>query len=104
MIGIVATPVTLLLIAGEFDLSVGTMIGAAGIAIAYPIVNSAGRSGRRCVCGFAARGGIGTLNGLMVVRMGIPSFLVTLGMHVHPARGHARPRRSCWSEPRRSSA
>src|SRR5271154_2296871 len=36
-IGIIATPVTLLLVAGEFDLSVGTAIGAAGIAIAYPL-------------------------------------------------------------------
>jgi hypothetical protein len=36
-IGILATPVTLLLVAGEFDLSVGTMIAAGGIAVAFPI-------------------------------------------------------------------
>jgi simple sugar transport system permease protein len=38
-IGIVATPITLLLVSGEFDLSVGTMIGAGGILLAYPIVH-----------------------------------------------------------------
>src|SRR5919205_338497 len=35
-LGIVAVPVSLLMIAGEFDLSVGSMIGAAGILIALP--------------------------------------------------------------------
>lgn len=34
-IGILAVPITLLLIAGEFDLSVGVMIGAASIVVAY---------------------------------------------------------------------
>ena len=34
-IGIIAAPITLLMIAGEFDLSVGSMVGAAEVAIAY---------------------------------------------------------------------
>jgi simple sugar transport system permease protein len=33
-LGIVAVPVALLMIAGEFDLSVGSMIGAAGMVVA----------------------------------------------------------------------
>ena len=37
-LGILAAPVALLMIAGEFDLSVGSMIGFAGIIIAIPTV------------------------------------------------------------------
>ena len=37
-LGILAAPVALLMIAGEFDLSVGSMIGFAGILIAIPTV------------------------------------------------------------------
>ena len=37
-VGIIAVPVTLLLIAGEFDLSVGVMVGATGMAGAFTIV------------------------------------------------------------------
>ena len=37
-LGILAAPVALLMIAGEFDLSVGSMIGFAGILIAIPAV------------------------------------------------------------------
>src|SRR5688572_9434209 len=33
-LGIVAVPVSLLMISGEFDLSVGSMVGAAGMIIA----------------------------------------------------------------------
>jgi len=37
-LGIVVIPVALLMIAGEFDLSVGSMIGAAGMLLAIPTV------------------------------------------------------------------
>lgn len=79
-IGIVATPVTLLLVAGEFDLSVGTAIGAAGIAIAYPLVNFHWPLWAALLSGFAVTSLVGLVNGLLVVRLGIPSFLATLGM------------------------
>jgi simple sugar transport system permease protein len=77
-IGIVAIPVTLLLIAGEFDLSVGVTIGATGIAIAYPIVFLGWPLWASLLCGAALAAAVGLANGLVVVRMGIPSFLVTL--------------------------
>ena len=38
-LGILAAPVALLMIAGEFDLSIGSMIGFAGIVIAIPTVD-----------------------------------------------------------------
>jgi simple sugar transport system permease protein len=77
-IGIVAVPVTLLLIAGEFDLSVGVMIGASGIAVAYTIETFNCPLWAGLLVGFAVAGLVGAINGLIVVRMGIPSFLVTL--------------------------
>ena len=36
-LGILATAVSLLMIGGEFDLSIGSMIGAAGMVIAIPV-------------------------------------------------------------------
>ena len=45
-LGILVVPVALLMISGEFDLSVGSMVGAAGMIIAIPTSSSAGRCGR----------------------------------------------------------
>src|SRR5579863_9848260 len=79
MIGVIGTPVTLLLVAGEFDLSVGTMIGAAGVIVAYPIVNFGWPLWAAAGLGFVVAALIGAFNGIVVVWLSIPSFLVTLG-------------------------
>ncbi len=78
-LGVLAAPVALLMIAGEFDLSVGSTIGAAGMALLlltdqlgwalWPAIGVA--------VGLAVL--VGLLNGWLVVRTGLPSFLVTLG-------------------------
>jgi simple sugar transport system permease protein len=79
-VGIIAIPVTLLLVAGEFDLSVGAMVGAGGILFSYPVVYH----GWPIVAGLAlAIGGacvVGAVNGLLVTRTRLPSFIVTLAM------------------------
>jgi simple sugar transport system permease protein len=79
-IGIVASPITLLLVAGEFDLSIGTMIAAAGVVVAYPISFLGWPIWAATCAGLAAAAIIGAINGVLVVRLGIPSFLATLGM------------------------
>jgi simple sugar transport system permease protein len=79
-IGIIASPITLLLVAGEFDLSVGTMVGAAGIAVAYPIVHLGWPLWAALCSGLTLAAIVGIANGLLIVRLGIPSFLATLGM------------------------
>jgi simple sugar transport system permease protein len=79
-IGLIATPVTLLLVAGEFDLSVGTAIGAAGIAIAYPLAYFHWPLWAALLSGFVVTSLVGLVNGLLVVRLCIPSLLATLGM------------------------
>ena len=78
-LGILAAPVALLMIAGEFDLSVGSMIGFAGILIAIPSVFWGWPVWLSLVFSFFVCGAIGALNGLAVVRTGLPSFIVTLG-------------------------
>jgi simple sugar transport system permease protein len=77
-IGIVSVAVALLMIAGEFDLSAGVMVGSAGL-LAGLLSTRLGLHLWLCVAAalvFAA--GVGWLNGYVVVRTGLPSFIVTL--------------------------
>jgi simple sugar transport system permease protein len=78
-LGILAAPVALLMIAGEFDLSIGSMIGFAGILIAIPAVIWGWPIWLSVLVAFLVCGIVGYLNGLVVVRTGLPSFIVTLG-------------------------
>ena len=77
-LGIIAVAAAMLMIGGEFDLSIGSMIGAAGVIIAIPAVQW-GWPLWACVLlafGFACL--VGYINGSIVVRSGLPSFIVTL--------------------------
>src|SRR5262245_17941141 len=62
-LGILAAPVALLMIAGEFDLSVGSMIGFAGILIAIPAVFWGWPVWLSIVVAFIVCASIGALNG-----------------------------------------
>ncbi|RME18662.1 MAG: ABC transporter permease [Alphaproteobacteria bacterium] len=75
---IIAVGACLLMIAGEFDLSVGSMIGFAGMMIAIFSVTLGWPMWLAIVVTFALALGIGALNGFIVVRTGLPSFIVTL--------------------------
>ena len=78
-LGIIATAAALLIIAGEFDLSVGSMIGFAGVVIG--LLRDAARLaalGRRSDRPSRWRSLVGYLNGLIVVKTRLPSFIVTL--------------------------
>src|SRR5437867_8165803 len=76
--GIVAVPVALLMIGGEFDLSAGVMIGSSGLLLGYLTtyqnINIWPAMG--LVLLFALL--VGFLNGLTVVKTKLPSFIVTL--------------------------
>ena len=78
-LGILAAAVSLLMIAGEFDLSVGSMIGFAGIIIAIPPTIWGWPVWASVLLAFTSCALVGYLNGLTVVRTGLPSFIVTLG-------------------------
>lgn len=79
-IGILAVPVTLLLVAGEFDLSIGAAVGATGVLVSYVVVELQLPLGVGLLAGFAIAVVIGLINGLLTTYTGIPSFLVTLAM------------------------
>ncbi len=78
-LGILAVAVCLLMIGGEFDLSVGSIIGAASMSIlllsthfGWPLWPAIGATMLICLT-------IGFCNGYLVTRTGLPSFIVTLG-------------------------
>lgn len=79
-IGILAAPVTLLLVAGEFDLSVGAAVGTVGIVEAFLVVDQDWPFWAGFLVALCVAAAIGLTNGLIVVTSGIPSFLVTLAM------------------------
>ena len=79
-LGIIAVPVGMLMIAGEFDLSVGAVVGASSMIVAMgtgyyslsPWIGVGVAVGAAALVGFA--------NGLIVTRTRLPSFIVTLSM------------------------
>ncbi|MEM9011170.1 MAG: ABC transporter permease [Pseudomonadota bacterium] len=75
---IIAVGACLLMIAGEFDLSVGSMIGFSGMMIAIFAVTLGWPVWMAIIVTFAMALAIGALNGFIVVRTGLPSFIVTL--------------------------
>jgi simple sugar transport system permease protein len=77
-IGILGATVALLMIAGEFDLSVGSLIGVSAILLALLMGQYGLPAWLAVVIMFAVVLGLGALNGWLVVRTGLPSFLVTL--------------------------
>ena len=77
-LGIVVLGVALLMISGEFDLSVGSIsaVGALAVAMFYQLgLNPFLAMAIGIGCGICA----GAINGLVSVKFGIPSFIVTLG-------------------------
>jgi simple sugar transport system permease protein len=78
-LGILAVAVALLMIGGEFDLSVGSMIGFAGVVIAIPAAMWGWPVWSTILLAFAVAMLVGYLNGLVVMRTRLPSFIVTLG-------------------------
>ncbi|MBT8155806.1 ABC transporter permease [Epibacterium ulvae] len=75
---IIAVGACLLMIAGEFDLSVGSMIGFAGMMIAIFAVTLGWPVWMAILVTFVLCTMIGALNGFIVIRTGLPSFIVTL--------------------------
>lgn len=75
---IIAVGACLLMIAGEFDLSVGSMIGFAGIVIAILSVQMGWPVWLAILCAFALCIGLGAFTGFLVIQTGLPSFIVSL--------------------------
>ena len=79
-LGLIALAMTLLMTAGEFDLSVGSLFGFAPVVM-WTLFNAGWTSlGGAYFISLVVAALIGLVNGLFVTRLKIPSFLVTLGM------------------------
>jgi simple sugar transport system permease protein len=78
-IGIVAVGVGLLMIGGEFDLSAGVAAITYGLTTALMCYQLTLNMWVGAIVSLLLAFAIGWLNGYLVVRTGIPSFLVTLG-------------------------
>lgn len=80
MTSIMAVGMTFVLSTGEIDLSFGSVVALSSIVCALTL-NATGSIllaiGSALLAGFS----IGLINGLFVAKVGIPSFLVTLGMN-----------------------
>lgn len=77
-LGIIAIGACVLMIAGEFDLSIGSMIGFAGMMIAIPSVYFHWPVWLAILFAFAGSMALGWLNGYLVIKTRLPSFIVTL--------------------------
>lgn len=77
-LGVIAIGACLLMIAGEFDLSVGSMIAFSGMCMVLLIRFGGFPAWAAILIGFAVALSIGALIGMLVVRTGLPSFIVSL--------------------------
>jgi simple sugar transport system permease protein len=77
-LGVLAVGAALLMIAGEFDLSVGSMIGFSGMMMAIPCLYWGWPVWLSVLFAFSVAMCLGGLNGWLVVKTGLPSFIVTL--------------------------
>ena len=76
--GIMSVPVGLLMIGGEFDLSTGVMTGATAIVTGLLVGRLHWNAWLAIAATFAFAALIGLLNGYIVVKSRLPSFIVTL--------------------------
>jgi simple sugar transport system permease protein len=79
-LGIIALGMTLLLTAGEFDLSIGAVFALASVVVMLLVQNAGWGLGFALLAGLMICIAIGWINGILVTKVGISSFLVTLSM------------------------
>jgi simple sugar transport system permease protein len=77
-LGIMAIAVALLMIGGEFDLSTGVMTGTTGLVAGLLSTRMGWPLWAAIFVSLLFALAIGYLNGLMVIKTGLPSFIVTL--------------------------
>ncbi|MEU8578132.1 ABC transporter permease [Streptomyces asoensis] len=78
-IGIMALPVALLMIGGEFDLSSGVAVITSALTASMLAYQLSMNIWVGAIAALIVSLAIGFLNGWLVVRTGLPSFLITLG-------------------------
>ncbi|MEU4602962.1 ABC transporter permease [Kribbella sp. NPDC023972] len=79
LIGVMAVPVSLLMIGGEFDLSAGVAVTTSGLTAGLFAYQLSVNVWVGVVVALALSLLVGLFNGWLLMRTGLPSFLVTLG-------------------------
>lgn len=79
ILGIVSSGMTMLMISGNIDLSVGTALSLAGV-VTGRVLDSGYGQGTAVVVGILTGGLIGLVNGVIVARTRVQPFISTLGM------------------------
>ena len=77
---LIALGQTLVILTGGIDLSVGSIIAVAGMTSAAVAVNNPGQVWMTVLSAMAVGLLAGSINGLLVARVDVPPFIVTLGM------------------------
>ena len=85
---IVTVGMTLVLIVGGIDLSVGSVLGFSATVVGVALINWGLPLYAACLLGIGAGLLCGSMNGILVAYLSLPSFIVTLGM-LEMARGLA---------------
>ncbi|HEX7973967.1 MAG TPA: ABC transporter permease, partial [Anaerolineales bacterium] len=79
-VGVIAMGQTFLLITGAFDLSVGAVAGLSGIIFSYLMVRMHLPVPVAIIGGLATGAVVGLANSFVVLKLGVPAFIATLGM------------------------
>ncbi|VCU59856.1 Inositol transport system permease protein [Tritonibacter mobilis] len=77
-LGILAIGAAMLMIGGEFDLSIGSMVAFAGLIFGACVVTLGLPLILAIPLTLAVAAGLGAVNGVIVLKTGLPSFIVTL--------------------------
>ena len=77
-LGIIAIAAAMLMIGGEFDLSTGVMVGTSGLMAGLLATEYGLNIWVAIAIVFVFALGVGFINGVIVVKTGLPSFIVTL--------------------------
>jgi len=86
MEGLVVVGMSILLVSGAFDLSVGSVMALAGIVAAWLMVKTGTGQVVAVLCGIGVGGLAGLINGLVVSKIKVNPLIATLGM-MSVARG-----------------
>lgn len=79
LVSIIAVGMTFVIIAGEFDLSVGSVLALCGVVAALAMKRAEQNPLIGAGAGLGAGALVGLVNGVLTTRFRIPSFLITLG-------------------------
>ena len=80
LVGIVAVGMTIIFVAGEIDLSIGSVYGFLMVIMGILVIQAGIDPWLAMILVIGLGGLIGLMNGLIVTRLGIPSFIATLAM------------------------